>query len=232
MNPAGLSLPDLLGAILGFVLTLLVFTYLLGDNILFRLVIHLFIGVASGFIAVVVFYNVILNQVLFPLVQSPGTSLLLLPPLFLGLWLLFSRGIARFNRLGTPVVAFLVGVAAATAISGAIIGTIFPQTAAAANEFDLAGARDANLIAYLVRGLLILLGVITTLVYFHFSTRPSADGTTQRASWINGLGRVGQYFIAITLGTLFAGVYTAALTALIERLQSLITFILPYLPAL
>jgi energy-converting hydrogenase Eha subunit A len=36
---------------------------------------------------------------------------------------------------------------------------------------------------------------------------------------------VGQVFIAITLGTLFAGVFSAALTALVDRIQSIVIFI-------
>ena len=35
---------------------------------------------------------------------------------------------------------------------------------------------------------------------------------------------VGRIFIGITLGTIFAGVYAAALTALIERISALINF--------
>lgn len=41
------------------------------------------------------------------------------------------------------------------------------------------------------------------------------------------LGRIGQVFIAITLGALFAGVLSAALAALIERLAFLINVIKP-----
>ncbi len=35
---------------------------------------------------------------------------------------------------------------------------------------------------------------------------------------------LGRIFIAITLGVLFAGVYMAALTAMIERLSSILNF--------
>jgi hypothetical protein len=46
MIAAELTLPDLLGGFVGLLLTLLVFSYLLGDNVLFRITIHIFIGVA------------------------------------------------------------------------------------------------------------------------------------------------------------------------------------------
>jgi hypothetical protein len=47
----------------------------------------------------------------------------------------------------------------------------------------------------------------------------------KRNQVIEGIAWSGRLFIAITLGVLFAGVYMAALTAMIERLSSLINFI-------
>jgi hypothetical protein len=66
-------------------------------------------------------------------------------------------------------------------------------------------------------------GTIFTLGAFHFSAGRAADGTPKRFALLDGLAWVGRIFIAITLGALFAGVYMAALTAMIERLSSLIT---------
>jgi hypothetical protein len=60
---------DPVGALIGFVLTLMVLSYIIGDNFLFRLAIHIFIGVASGYAAVLIISNVIWNQVLVPLLQ-------------------------------------------------------------------------------------------------------------------------------------------------------------------
>jgi predicted membrane protein len=39
---------DLIWGIIGFLLSILVFSYLIGDNPLFRFAIHLFIGVSAG----------------------------------------------------------------------------------------------------------------------------------------------------------------------------------------
>ena len=63
-----------------------------------------------------------------------------------------------------------------------------------------------------------LVGTITTLVYFHFGAKATAGGP-QRSKLVIWLGWIGQVFIAITLGVLFAGVIAAALTALIERMN-------------
>jgi hypothetical protein len=44
---------EFISALIGLVLTLMIFSYLLGDNPLFRFAIYLFIGVASGYAAAV-----------------------------------------------------------------------------------------------------------------------------------------------------------------------------------
>ena len=45
---------DLLSAILGLIFTLMVFSYLLDDNPLFRVAVYIFIGVSAGYAATVV----------------------------------------------------------------------------------------------------------------------------------------------------------------------------------
>ncbi|MEN4099916.1 MAG: hypothetical protein ROW52_08335, partial [Anaerolineaceae bacterium] len=66
MQPA-----DLIWTIVGFILTLMVFSYLFGDNPLFRLTTYLFIGVTAGFSAVMVIYHVLMPRLLFPLLEDP-----------------------------------------------------------------------------------------------------------------------------------------------------------------
>jgi heme/copper-type cytochrome/quinol oxidase subunit 2 len=119
--------------------------------------------------------------------------------------------------LGTPSLAFLVGVGAAVAVGGAVMGTLIPQTQASFNVFNPTSAGETWL-ARLFFGAIMLVGTITTLVYFHFGARSTAGGP-QRGKLVEWLSLIGQVFIAITLGVLFAGVFAAALTALIERLN-------------
>ena len=89
------------------------------------------------------------------------------------------------------------------------------------NLFDLKTGAAAQIppALQIADGLLILLGSLTTLMYFYFSTRSRPDRTLDRGPVIEFLAKLGQVFIGITLGALFAGVYSAALTALIERVS-------------
>jgi hypothetical protein len=90
---------ELISALIGFLLTLMVFSYLIGDNPLFRVAIYLFIGVSSGYAA-----TVIVNYVLIPRLGSlQGNSvnqliLLAIPLLFGGT--LFAKLFPRFSWIG------------------------------------------------------------------------------------------------------------------------------------
>ncbi len=231
MNIAELSMADLTGVILGFFLTLLVFSYIFGDNPLFRLTIHIFIGVAAGYAGMVVIYNVLLPRLVIPLFsEDRGELLLALVPLLLGL-LLLTKLFPRLARVGNFPMAYLVGVGAAAAIGGSVLGTMFPQASASINLLDLGAAREngVNAGVQFINGGLILLGTLTTLAYFHFGTRSRPDQPAERQPWIEAVSKVGSYFIAVTFGVLFAGVYAAALAALVERLFFLWDFLRPFL---
>ena len=227
MTTPGVTLADLLGGFVGLWLTLLVFSYLLGDNVLFRVAIHIFIGVAAGFSAVVAFYNVILPQLILPLLGgSQGERLLLLVPLVLSI-LLLAKISPRMARWGNVSMAYLVGVGAAVAIGGALLGTLFPQVEATINLFDLQFGQESgsSIFFQFVNGSIVLVGALTTLAYFHFGISAKSNQPSQRPAWIEWLAQIGKVFIAIAFGVLFAGVYSAALMALIERLYFIVDFV-------
>ena len=222
-----MSVADWIGALLGFVLTLLVFSYLVNDNQLFRITLHMFIGVSAGFAATVAIHNVILPRMIEPVLMGErGEQILALIPIILA-GLLFTKISPRFAFVGNLPMAYLVGVSAAAAIGGAVIGTLIPQTIASMNLFDVQAnqAFDADLGLRLVNGIIILIGTLTTLAYFQFSSLSKFTEKTQLQTWLDGLGQIGQVFVAITFGFLFAGVFSAALTALIGRVLFSVEFI-------
>ena len=52
--------PDLIGGILAALLTLMVFSYLLGNNPVYRLVQHIFVGVSIGYAVLLLVGNVLI----------------------------------------------------------------------------------------------------------------------------------------------------------------------------
>lgn len=227
--------PDVLNfitAAAGFILTISILGYLFfGDYVLFRAAIYIFVGAAAGYIAAVASTEVLYPTLIQPLVSGsafagPYQAIAVGVPL-LGSFLLLFKVSPRTSFLGQMPMAYIVGVGAAVVIGGAVLGTLLPQVNATFNGLDLisAGVTDfGNTVFTLINGAIVLLGVIGTLAYFHFGATQKPDGTISRSPLVNILAWVGRLFIAITFGVLFAGVYMAALTALIERMDSIRTF--------
>jgi hypothetical protein len=213
---------ELISAFVGLILTVLVFSYLIGDNPLFRFAIYLFIGVSSGYAATAVWHNVLMPR-LFTRLDDLNQLILLIVPLILGISLLAKLS-PRISWLGNFAMAVLVGVGAATAVGGALIGTLLPQAEAAMNMFDPGAPGGGSFFARLFQGGVMLIGTVLTLASFHYTLGRAADGAAKSNRILDGVAWAGRLFLAITLGVLFAGVYMAALTAMIERLSSLINF--------
>jgi len=214
---------EAISAIIGLILSLLIFSYLIGDNPLFRSAIYLFIGVASGYAAVVIWHQVLLPRLFQPLLSADPNQLLpVVVPLGLSVSLLAKLS-PRISWIGSFAMAMLVGVGAATALSGAVIGTLIPQSRAAMDAFS------SLTVGRLLQGIVMLAGTALTLAYFQFSATRAADGSIKRNVIFEFLAWIGRVFIAITFGVLFAGVYIAALSAMIERLSSMINFVKSFL---
>lgn len=213
--------PDLTAAVIAFLFTVMILSYLIGDNPLFRVAIYIFVGISAGYVAVVAWWQVLWPNVVVPaLTGTPAQKILLAVPVLLG-GLLLMKAWPPLTRLGMPAMGLLVGAGAAVALGGAVNGTLLPQVNATITAFD---PKKFTSIESLIDALFILAGLVTTLVYFHFGARVTADGSVRRFRLIELTAFAGSIFVAVTLGVLFAGVYSAALTALIERLHFLGTF--------
>ena len=223
--------PDLITAGISFIITLLILSYLFGDNPLFRATVYIFVGVAAGYVAAVAWNEIILPLLLQPIFSgavlvNPALAASLAIPLLGSILLLFKIS-PRLSHLGQLPMAYLVGVGAAVTIGGALLGTLFPQITATFDNFNvsLAVERNTNAAFMILNGAAILIGVVGTLAYFHFGASQKTDGSVRRNIVVSSLSWVGRVYIAVTFGVLFAGVYMAALTALIERMDSLRSFI-------
>jgi hypothetical protein len=209
---------DLIWTSVGFFLTLMVLSYILGDNPLFRIASYILVGSAAGYLFTLVIYQVVIQRLFFPLMYAfPTGSItqiaLTALPVLVSFMLLFKLFSGKFSAVGNLPLAYTVGVGAAVMITGTVTGTIQGQALATINLFSSNNLLEASVV---------LVGVITTLAYFHFGTRstPTPQGA-KRNPFVEALAFVGRLFIGVTLGALFAGVYLAALSALINRLDYL-----------
>ncbi|MBI5822466.1 MAG: hypothetical protein HZB18_00405 [Chloroflexi bacterium] len=218
--------PDLITGVISFIFTLLIFSYLIGDNPLFRIAVYIFVGVSAGYVAAIALWQVIVPRLAYPLVfGSMNEKIFAAIPLLGSLFILLKVS-SRMAGVARMTMAFLVGTGAAVIVAGAVMGTLIPQVGATINFFDLNAAVAVGISKgeAFGNGLVVLFGAIFSLVYFHFGASPKADGSMRRFGLIEIAAWVGRIFIGITLGAIFAGVYAAALTALIERIASIINF--------
>ncbi len=198
---------DQIGLWIGFILTLMVFSYLLGDNFLYRLAIYVFVGLAAGFVTILTVESVLLPWIRATLQNDDMSGRLLgAVPLILGLLLLL-KGTSRFNRLGNLGLAFVVGIGAAIALVGAISGTLLP----------LAYATTGSVSMNSLDGFILVIGVVSTLIYFQYLARRTPNGETRRGLVIRAIGAVGQGFIVVTLGALYGGAILSGLVVFSER---------------
>lgn len=201
---------DTIGMVLAAFFTILVLLYAIGDNPLFRLTIHIFIGVAAGYAGAVAVKDVIIPR----LSSLSGNENGILVAIVIMI-LIFMKASPRTAQLGNPASGFLVGVGAAIAIGGAIQGTILPQVSSAGDFFGLE----------FIQGSIALTGTIATLIHFNFTARRAPNQIPERSPLIRVASAVGQGFIAVTFGVIFAGILSAALTALVERSEFLVNLI-------
>jgi hypothetical protein len=212
---------DLFSGIAGLVFSLMIFSYVIGDNFLFRLALYIFTGVSAGYIASVAWWQVLLPKLVLPMVYgSTQESLLLAFPL-VGILLILMKVSPRLAGAGRIAMAYLVGVGSAVTLAGALRGTLIPQLEGTVNSFDITTVPFAQI---MLSSSFILLGTVFSLIYFHFGARSQPDGSMRRFGVIEFFAWIGRFFIGVTLGVMFAGVYAAALTALIERISTIVNF--------
>ncbi len=201
---------DWIGVSVGAILTLLVFSYLLGDTPLFRIAQAIFVGVAIGYAATIAINLVLWNRLFEPLTRDLGANWHLFVPLVLGV-LLFAKLRADWAPLGNLSVAFLFGVGSALAIGGALRGALVPQllaTLVPLTSFD---------------NVLVFVGTIGALLSFRF-VQPSPNQRSTRA--LDGLARawgaIGRWFVLAAFGAMFADIAVSRISILVSRMYYLL----------
>ena len=227
---------EIIGTWVAVILTLFVFSYLLGDNVLFRLAEHIFVGVAVGYAAVVVFHSVLAPKLLKPLAEAVSTGdwgrlRLLLLPLVLGLLLLTKsfRRARLVSWLGSFGVAFLLGTGAALAIQGALFGTMVPQVDAAADIMryahgygSWAASKHYGPALALLSGVIALVGTTGVLLHFYFGAGRRGRLSGARDWLVGSWGGLGRWFVFVAFGAILATTFVSRLSLLVGRIQFLL----------
>ena len=210
---------DIIGAVLGAVFTLMVLSYLLGDNPLYRLALHLFVGALTGYSFSIMLREVIYEKVVTQLRPNP----LIVVPLVLGLLIIF-KGFPNKAYVGNFSVAFLVGVGSAVALSGALLGILIPQIGATGQALS-----SLKSLGDYLNGTLVILGTIFTVLAFTFTTQREEELPNLWTQLLTLAGDTGRLFLVFTFGAAFGGALTASLSIFIGRIQSIIDLVFNFI---
>jgi hypothetical protein len=214
------GLLDTAGVAVAVILTLFVFSYLLGDNVLYKLAEHLFVGVALGYAVVIVFHSVLASKLFIPLADAAGQGdwgrfLLLCISLILGL-LLLTKPLRSVPLLGNISVAVLLGTGGALAIGGVLLGTLLPQVDATADVTRYGSGLG------LFSGLVGLAGTTGVLLHFYFGADKGGRVSGLRDRLVMVWGGLGRWFILVAFAAILAATFVSRLSFLVGWMESLL----------
>jgi hypothetical protein len=196
--------------IVGVVLTVMILSYLIGDNFLFRMAVYILVGAGAAY-ALVLTIEVLVNRVFHAPDLVGAISAVL--GLILSAFLLFKISL-RTAWVGNIAVGYLIGVGAAVALGGALFGTLAPQLIATASPADgLAPGLD---LGQFLLNLIIVVGTVVTFLSFGYYR-------AARGGWLSGITTVGRrFFLMVAFGATFALVFIASATLLVGRLEAIL----------
>lgn len=202
-------------------LTLAVFSYLYKDNPLFKLVEHLFAGVASAYVFCTQWHDVVKPKLIDPALSSQTPALekgLLLIPFFLCLCML-SRVVPKWAWLSRWALAFIIGFYAGTNIPHYLETSVVKQVEATLNRPLIAQADGVwQTLLLSADNIVFILGIITVLSFFYFSL----PHTGKIGKPLGTLSTVGRYFMMVAFGATFANAVMGRVSVLIGSLDLLL----------
>lgn len=186
-------------------LILSLFSFLYKDNRFYKLSEHIFAGLSAGYYVGLIWQTVIVQQLVNPMVDN-GEWWLIFPGI-LGV-LMFTRLIPKWSWVSRVSLAFVIGNTAGIYLIQTLHGMIIKQawsTMIALNSKD--GFAETLL------ALVVIVGVISTLIYFYFSK--------EHKGVLGATARVGIWFIMIAFGAHFGYTVMGRISLLIGRAEFL-----------
>ena len=215
------GLMDSLDTVVAVLLTLFVFSFLLGDNALYRLAEHLFVGVAVGYAVVIAFHSVLVPRLFLPLAEGlegqdwEQVSLSLIGLLF-GLLLLL-KPVRSLSWWGNLSVALLLGVGAALAIGGALFGTLIPQVTATGDVPRYLAVYGPAL--GLLSGIIVVVGTIGVMLHMTFGRGREGRLAALQDAVVQSWGGLGRWFVLVAFAAILATTFLSRLSLLVGRVQ-------------
>jgi len=180
-------------------LTLCIFSFLYKDNPFYKFAEHLLVGISVGYFLVIALNTTLMPKLINPVFKQ-GEFVYIIPGI-LGLFMLV-RFFPKYAWLSRISIALIIGAGAGVAIPATIQAKLFAQMQATMRDFAS------------IDGIIIFLGIATTLAYFFFSK--------EHKGWFGATARVGTWFLMIFFGATFGYTVMSRISLLIGRMQFLL----------
>lgn len=190
------------------ILTLAIFSFLLGDNPFYKFAERLWVGVSTGYWTVLLWHQGFRDKVVLPLSEGQWYYIF---PVMLGL-LTWFRLSSKLSFLSRYAFAFYIGISTGVYIPLAFKTSIFLQLAGTVREVP-GGMAGVNFV-------LALIGICCSLIYFFFS-KP-------HTGMLGHVSKVGIYTLMIGFGAGFGLTVMGRVALLVQR----VLFLKGYVTAL
>lgn len=177
--------------------TLAVFSFLFGENKIYRFAEHVYIG-ASAAIGLVAGTNYLKSNLIAPIGAG---KLVLIIPAILGL-LLYTRFSSKLTWLSRYPMALIMGFGTGMAMRGTIVAQFLSQIQGTIIPFNSLG------------NIVIVLGTTAVLLFFYFSR--------ERTGFLKHYSTFGRWIMMVAFGATFGNAVMAQLALLIGRIQFLL----------
>ncbi len=186
-------------------LILSLFSFLYKDNRFYKFSEHVFAGLSAGYYIGLVWQSIFLQQLINPIFDL-GQWWLVFPG-FLGL-LMFTRLSSNYSWISRVSLAFVMGNTAGIFIITELHGKAIPQVLATMIPLNGDGGIASTILA-----LIVIVGVISTLIYFYFSK--------EHTGLMGMTAKLGIWFIMIAFGAHFGYTVMGRISLLIGRVEFL-----------
>ena len=198
---------EIVGLWIASFLTVCVFSFLLGDNPLYKFAEHVYVGVSAGYWMCVGYWGTIKPEIVDKLYERNWIALI---PLALGIMLLFQLS-PKTSWVSRWPLCFLVGMYAGLQIVYTMDAMIIEQVQASTKPL-LVWTADGSLdLKTTFINWILVFGLLTGMIYFYFSV--------PHKGIVFGTGaRVGIWVLMIALGASFGYTVMARISLLIGRM--------------
>ena len=198
---------DLAWQALAALTTLAIFSFLLGDNPVYKFVERLWVGVSTGYFTMLIFHTSFIDKVWDPLVHQHLWRYLFPAALGILMWFRLSPKLGWLSRYA---LAFYIGISTGVGIPLAFKAGILLQAEGAMRPLH------ANVAG--INYLLLLIGFICSMSYFFFS-KP-------HTGVFGGISKVGIYTLMVGFGAGFGLTVMGRVALLVQRVIFLRGFVI------